>query len=92
MIMDVDRERIMAKVSFIREQVQAIQELTSTRMKEEIINDQWVLKGLKYSLQTAIEAMIDIAYHTSAKRFAHAPLELFNFVVLKTISVKLERC
>ncbi|MBS4025221.1 MAG: DUF86 domain-containing protein [Clostridia bacterium] len=72
---DINREIILAKIAFIQEQVQAVQELTRTREKEKIIYDLWILNGLKYSLQTAIEAMIDIAYHASAKRFAHAPLD-----------------
>ncbi len=67
--MGLDRERILAKVAFVREQLQAIRDLARTRSKEAIIYDQWVLKGLKYSLQTAIEAMIDITYHISAAYF-----------------------
>jgi uncharacterized protein YutE (UPF0331/DUF86 family) len=30
---------------------------------------------LKYSLQTAVEAMIDLAYHVAAKKFGHAPTD-----------------
>ncbi len=70
-----DEERILAKAAFIREQVKAIQDLIADRSKEAIIYDQWVLKGLKYSLQIAIEAMIDMGYHISAKQFAHAPVD-----------------
>jgi len=31
------------------------------------------LSGLKYLLQTSIEAMIDIAYHVAAKEFCYPP-------------------
>lgn len=40
-----------------------------------ILSDAWLVKGLKYALQTAVEAMIDIAYHISAKKYDHAPVE-----------------
>lgn len=30
---------------------------------------------MKYSLQTAVEAMIDLAYHVAAKKFGHAPTD-----------------
>ena len=38
-----------------------------------ILYNPWLIKGLKYSLQTSVEAMIDIAYHISAKQYNHAP-------------------
>ncbi len=72
--MGLDRDRVLTKIAFIKEQLQAIQNLAEKKDKEAIIYDQWLLKGLKYALQTAIEAMIDIIYHVSAKRFAHAPV------------------
>ncbi|WP_207712664.1 MULTISPECIES: type VII toxin-antitoxin system HepT family RNase toxin [Desulfofundulus] len=71
--MGLDRERIMAKISYIREQVASINELLNSKKKEDILMDPWLVKGLKYSLQTAVEAMIDLAYHIAAKRFGHAP-------------------
>ncbi len=73
--MGLDGERILSKIAFIKEQLQSIRMLTEVKSKNEIIYDQWLLKGLKYSLQTAIEAMIDIIYHITAKRFAHAPVD-----------------
>ncbi len=71
--MGLDRERMMAKISYIREQTTSIKELLERKKKEEILLDPWLIKGLKYSLQTAIEAMIDLAYHIAAKKFGHAP-------------------
>ncbi|KKM09539.1 toxin-antitoxin system antitoxin subunit [Clostridiales bacterium PH28_bin88] len=73
--MELDRERMLAKAAYILEQVEAIRHLTNTRNMEAITGDAWMLKGLKYSLQTAVEAMIDMVYHISAKRFAHAPAD-----------------
>jgi len=69
----LDRERMMAKISHIREQTTSIKGLLDSEKKEEILEDPWLIKGLKYSLQTAIEAMIDLAYHIAAKKFGHAP-------------------
>ena len=47
-----------------------------------------MVKGLKYSLQTSIEALIDIAYHLSAKQFNHAPVdarEALQFLISKKV-------
>jgi len=73
--LELDRERVLAKAAYIREQLESIRNLTSTRSKEVITGDVWTVKGLKYSLQTAVEAMIDIGYHIAAKQFAHAPAD-----------------
>lgn len=73
--MGLDRERIISKISYIREQVASINELLDKKTKEEILADPWMVKGLKYSLQTAVEAMIDLAYHIAAKKFGHAPAD-----------------
>lgn len=71
--MGLDHERMMAKIGYIREQLVSIKELLNKKKKEEILADSWLVKGLKYSLQTAMEAMIDLAYHVAAKKFGHAP-------------------
>lgn len=73
--MALDRQRIISKISYIREQVTSIRDLLDKKTKEEILGDPWLIKGLKYSLQTAIEAMIDLAYHISAKKYGHAPTD-----------------
>ncbi len=70
-----DKERVYEKIAFIREQKADIHSLIGEKPYEEIINDQWVIKGLKYSLQTSVEALIDIAYHLSAKHYKHAPAD-----------------
>jgi len=73
--MSIDRERVLVKIGYIREQVNSISELLKNRSKEEILNDPWLLRGLKYAIQTTVEAVIDIAYHISAKEYNHAPAE-----------------
>jgi len=70
-----DRERIMAKIGYIREQIVGIRKLLADKSKEEVLSDPWLIKGLKYALQTSVEAMIDIAYHIAAKEYNHAPSE-----------------
>ncbi len=75
MRMTVDIERVMQKIAFIREQMDDIRTLTSAKKRSEILNDKHLVKGLKYSLQTAIEAMIDIAFHITARKYNYAPEE-----------------
>ncbi len=71
--MTVDRERIMQKIAFIREQISDIKTLTDTQEASKILSDKILIKGLKYSLQTAIESMIDITFHVAAKHYQCAP-------------------
>lgn len=73
--MAVDQLRISNKIAFIREQITSIAGLLTENSKEAILSDPWLIKGIKYALQTAIEAMIDIAYHLSVHKFNHAPTE-----------------
>jgi len=72
--MQLDTERVSQKIAHIREQVTLIKALLNQQSKEEILGNTWTLRGVKYSLQTAIESVIDIAYHISAKQLQHAPL------------------
>ena len=73
--MTLDEERIFEKIAYIQGQVSAIQNLLHENSKEGIIANQWLIRGLKYSLQTSVEAMIDIAYHVSAKHIKVAPAD-----------------
>ncbi|MEW6227742.1 MAG: HepT-like ribonuclease domain-containing protein [Bacillota bacterium] len=73
--MAIDPDRILTKIACIREQVEAVERLVRTRAEDEILGDPWLLRGLKYALQTAIEAMIDIAFHVAAKEFSRAPAD-----------------
>lgn len=69
----IDRDRILFKMAYIRKQVSSIKELLTEKSREEILSDPWLVKGLKYSLQTSVEALIDLTYHIAAKNFGHAP-------------------
>lgn len=73
--MVIELERMLIKISYIREQVFGIRKLLAEQSKEEILADPWLVRGLKYALQTSVEAMVDIAYHISAKEYNHAPSE-----------------
>ncbi len=79
-----DKERVYEKIAFIREQIADIHSLIGEKSYEEIINDQWIIKGLKYSLQISVEALIDIAYHLSAKHYKHAPADARDALKLLT--------
>lgn len=69
----VDIERLQQKAAYIHEQLSGINNLLQRKSQSEILLDPWLQKGLKYSLQTAVEAMIDMAYHVAVKKFHHAP-------------------
>jgi len=71
----LDYERINNKIVYINEQISSLRGLLSKKKQAEIINDPWLIKGIKYSLQTAIEALIDICYHICVKKFSHVPLD-----------------
>jgi uncharacterized protein YutE (UPF0331/DUF86 family) len=71
--MTLDEERVYEKTAYIQGQISSIQGLLQENSREEIISNQWLIKGLKYSLQTSVEAMVDIAYHISAKHIKVAP-------------------
>lgn len=71
--MALDRERVIRKTSYIREQTAVLRRLLTERGKEAILQDPWLLAAVKYLLQTAIEACIDLTYHVCAKRLGQAP-------------------
>ncbi len=71
--MALDRERVIRRTSYIREQTAVLRRLLAERGKEAILQDPWLLAAVKYLLQTAIEACIDLTYHVCAKRLRQAP-------------------
>lgn len=71
--MTFDPDRIMKKIGYVEEQISALRRLIETSSRAELLNDPWLIRGIKYSIQTAIEAIIDIAYHICAKKFLYAP-------------------
>jgi uncharacterized protein YutE (UPF0331/DUF86 family) len=50
-----------------------MKDLLAVKSREEILADPWLVRGLKYALQTAVEAVIDLSYHIAARNFGHAP-------------------
>lgn len=73
--MGVNRERVISKISYIKEQVNGINQLLAEKDDQDILNNPWLVKGLKYTLQTSVEAVIDIAYHIAAKIYNRAPAD-----------------
>ncbi|MGE5553481.1 MAG: type VII toxin-antitoxin system HepT family RNase toxin [Betaproteobacteria bacterium] len=71
--MALDRERVIRRTSYIREQTTALRQLLTERGKETILQDPWLISAVKYKLQTAIEACVDLTYHVCAKRLGQAP-------------------
>lgn len=71
--MEIDEQRIINKTGYIKEQVSNLRRLVVERAREDIINDPWVINGMKYSIQTSIEACIDLTYHFCAKKLGYAP-------------------
>jgi len=69
----IDRDRVLSKMAYIREQTSSIKDLLEARPRDQILADPWLIRGLKYSLQTAVEALIDLAYHIAAKKMGYAP-------------------
>jgi len=51
----MDNEGIMNKITYIKVQISNIKQLLSNKDKEQILGDPWIIKGLKYLLQTTIE-------------------------------------
>lgn len=71
--MAVNPELVQSRLAFISGEVAALEQLVESFSVDEFSADPWRVKGVKYSLQTVIEAMIDVAYHVCAKAFARAP-------------------
>ena len=80
--MRIDPDRVFQKIAFIKEQIDDINELISNKDYPEIANDKLLVKGVKYSLQTAIESIIDIAYHIAAKKYNQAPEDARNALLI----------
>ncbi|HSW10676.1 MAG TPA: DUF86 domain-containing protein [Bacillota bacterium] len=80
--MEIDAQRIASRIAYAREQVVLIESLLGTTPPERIISDPWTFGGLKYALQTAIEALVDIAYHICAKLYRHPPTDARDALVV----------
>lgn len=71
--MAVDRDRIEERAGYIRAQLNDLARLLSSRRREDILRDPWMLRGIRYALQTSIDAIFDIAYHVCAKGLHYGP-------------------
>lgn len=72
--MDVNFERIRDRLVYIREQVSLLEPLAhSKELRQSRLQDPLSYGGIVRSLQTSIEAMIDIAFHLCAKLHAREP-------------------
>lgn len=68
----IDEGRVRERLAYICEQVRDLRQLAA-QAGPALLQDRWLIRGARYALQTAIEAMIDILYHLSAKGFSFAP-------------------
>jgi len=63
----IDTEKIQRYLLEIRSRQHEIEGLLSKNSDTELLNDPWVLKGLKYTLVEIAEAMANILQHILAK-------------------------
>lgn len=71
----IDTEKIKGVLDSIEQQVADLRQLAASVDAERFVNDPWLVRGVKYALQTAIEAMIDVSYYIAAQVFTHAPID-----------------
>ena len=77
----IDRDRVRSKLDFIRTTVAAVHRRAEARRSlDTTASDRRedLLAAAKYGLQTAIQAMIDVAYHLSAKAAQRAPKDAYQ--------------
>lgn len=72
-----DGDRLAEKLAYLSEQTEALAGIAS---REPATMDAWVLRGVRYAVQTAAEALIDACYHVSAKRLHRAPANAHDAV------------
>lgn len=69
--MAVDRERLRERLRYVREQMAILQPLAANgRLRAQRMGDPLRYGGMVRSLQTSVEAMIDVAFHRCAKLYA----------------------
>ena len=66
------------ELAAVREQAAAYHSLLAASTDPQGALRAALLRGLKYSLQTTIQAMIDVAYHIAAKDFRHAAHDAYD--------------
>ncbi len=73
--MAIDRERLEARSVYVRSQLAALKRIVSSIDAERFAAHPLRPPAARYHLQTAIEALIDIAFHLCAKLLRHAPTD-----------------
>ena len=71
--MGVDVGRVRQRASFVREQIAALTAIAVQTDVDTFAADRVRASAARYLLQTAIEGLIDLAYHLSAKLAQRAP-------------------
>ncbi|CDF59149.1 type VII toxin-antitoxin system HepT family RNase toxin [Thermobrachium celere] len=66
MIFNIDRDKILVKLSFLQDNINKLVKL-SALTEEEFLSDFRNVYSAKYLLQTSIEAMLDISNHIVAR-------------------------
>lgn len=66
MIFNIDRDKILVKLSFLQDNINKLEELKQLSEKE-FLGDFRNIYSAKYLLQTSIEAMLDISNHIVAR-------------------------
>ncbi len=69
----IDIGRVRERGAYLRTQVQHLRALAARTDAETFGRDALSAAAARYLLQTSIEALIDLAYHLSAKLAQHAP-------------------
>lgn len=68
-----DPERIGRRAAYVRDQLERLAELAADTDEGSFTQPRsWLPAAVRYALQTAIEGLIDIAYHVCARRFSYA--------------------
>lgn len=72
--MPLDRDRIRERVRYVREQLAILQPLAADAdLRARRMSDPLSYAGMVRCLQTSVEAMIHVAFHLCAKRYAKEP-------------------
>lgn len=69
---DIDAQRMRQKLAYIRQEISDALSVVGDDDQAPLA-DNHLMRSVKYSLVTAIEAVIDIAYHLNAKKLKRAP-------------------
>jgi len=71
--MSVQLERVQRRAEYVRTQLRELRRIARDMDLPAFLADPDAPAAVRYRLQTAVEALIDIAFHLSAKMTQHAP-------------------